>query len=157
MNIATKTAAQNRTILDPEWMRVELLVTMSESLRSGAALSEDFSSRFDEVLKAVMARRESGAWAGLTTVAPEPLLRQFVQLDLDILALALAPQAHPALAPRLHSLQPHIGSPQPSLALVQELLPYRGEKGNLKFPLDQPMPYDLIARVAAALAQQAEQ
>ena len=122
MNIATKTAAQNRTILDPEWTRVGLLVAMAESLRSGAALSEDFSTRFDEVLKAVMTRRESGAWAGLTAVAPEPLLRQFVQLDLDILALALAPLAHPALAPRLHSLQPHIGSPQPSLALVQELL-----------------------------------
>ena len=40
-------------------------------------------------------------------------------------------------------------------ALLQELQPYRGEKGNLKFPLDQPIPYDLIARVAAALAQQA--
>ncbi len=40
-------------------------------------------------------------------------------------------------------------------ALLQELLPYRGEKGNLKFPLDQPIPYGLIARVAAALAQQA--
>ncbi|MCC0029721.1 MAG: hypothetical protein H6891_05405 [Brucellaceae bacterium] len=36
MNIATKTAAQNRTILDPEWMRVDLLVAMAESLRSGA-------------------------------------------------------------------------------------------------------------------------
>ncbi len=41
-------------------------------------------------------------------------------------------------------------------ALEQELLPYRGEKGNLKFPLNQPMPYDLIARVAVALAQQAD-
>lgn len=40
-------------------------------------------------------------------------------------------------------------------ALEQELMPYRGEKGNLKFPLGRPMPYDLIARVAAALAQQA--
>jgi len=40
-------------------------------------------------------------------------------------------------------------------ALEQELLPYRGEKGNLKFPLDQPIPYDLIARVATALARQA--
>ena len=34
------------------------------------------------------------------------------------------------------------------------LLPYRGEKGNLKFPLDQPMPYQLIGRVAEALAAQ---
>ena len=38
--------------------------------------------------------------------------------------------------------------------LTEALLPYRGEKGNLKFPLDQPMPYDLIGRVVEALSQQ---
>ena len=31
--------------------------------------------------------------------------------------------------------------------LSQELYRYRGEKGNLKFPLDEPIPYELIARV----------
>jgi uncharacterized protein YdhG (YjbR/CyaY superfamily) len=31
--------------------------------------------------------------------------------------------------------------------LSKELAPYRGEKGNLKFPLDEPIPYDLIARI----------
>lgn len=52
----------------------------------------------------------------------------------------------------------HIGIYPPlhgDKALAPELLPYRGEKGNLQFPLDQPIPYDLIARVAAALAEQA--
>ena len=39
-------------------------------------------------------------------------------------------------------------------ALRGELSPYANEKGNLRFPLDQPMPYDLIARVAEALAVQ---
>jgi len=39
-------------------------------------------------------------------------------------------------------------------SLTRDLLPYRGEKGNLKVPLDQPMPYDLIQRVAEALSQQ---
>ncbi len=39
-------------------------------------------------------------------------------------------------------------------ALVRELAPYRGEKGNLSFPLDQPIPYELITRVAVALARQ---
>lgn len=39
--------------------------------------------------------------------------------------------------------------------LDKALLPYRGEKGNLKFPLDQPMPYALIGRVVQALARQA--
>ena len=31
---------------------------------------------------------------------------------------------------------------------------YRGAKGNLRFPLDEPMPYALIARLAVALARQ---
>lgn len=38
--------------------------------------------------------------------------------------------------------------------LQKALTPFRGEKGNLKFPLDQPMPYDLIGRVAVALSQE---
>lgn len=51
----------------------------------------------------------------------------------------------------------HIGIYPPvtgDKALQQALLPYRGEKGNLKFPLDQPIPYDLIGRVAAALSHE---
>ena len=31
--------------------------------------------------------------------------------------------------------------------LARELAPYRGEKGNLKFPLAEPIPYDLIRKV----------
>jgi uncharacterized protein YdhG (YjbR/CyaY superfamily) len=30
----------------------------------------------------------------------------------------------------------------------------KGEKGNLRFPLDQPIPYDLIARIAALRVRQ---
>ena len=36
-------------------------------------------------------------------------------------------------------------------ALVRELAPCRGEKGNLSFPLDQPLPIELIGRIALAL------
>ena len=36
-------------------------------------------------------------------------------------------------------------------ALIRELAPYRGPKGNLTFPLDQPLPVELIGRVAVAL------
>ncbi|MEO7974389.1 MAG: DUF1801 domain-containing protein [Thermoanaerobaculia bacterium] len=40
-------------------------------------------------------------------------------------------------------------------ALERDLAPYRGEKGNLRFPLADPIPYDLIARfVRARLAEQ---
>jgi len=31
--------------------------------------------------------------------------------------------------------------------LQKRLAPYRGPKGNLKFPLDEPIPYDLIRRI----------
>lgn len=36
-------------------------------------------------------------------------------------------------------------------ALIKMLAPYRGEKGNLSFPLDLPLPLELIGRVAIAL------
>jgi uncharacterized protein YdhG (YjbR/CyaY superfamily) len=48
----------------------------------------------------------------------------------------------------------HIGVYPPvkgNAKLIKELAPYRGPKGNLSFPLDQPLPLDLIGRVAVAL------
>ena len=38
--------------------------------------------------------------------------------------------------------------------LQQDLKSYRNEKGNLRFPLSKPVPYDLIIRVALALADE---
>lgn len=32
-------------------------------------------------------------------------------------------------------------------ALKAEVAPYEGEKGNLRFPLDRPIPYGLIGRI----------
>ncbi|HMW22697.1 MAG TPA: DUF1801 domain-containing protein [Burkholderiaceae bacterium] len=48
----------------------------------------------------------------------------------------------------------HIGIYPPlrhDAPLIAELAPYRGEKGNLSFPLNQPLPIELIGRVAVAL------
>jgi uncharacterized protein YdhG (YjbR/CyaY superfamily) len=53
----------------------------------------------------------------------------------------------------------HIGIYRPvkdDKTLSDELLPYAGDKGNLKFPLNQPMPYALIGRVVVALVKQYE-
>lgn len=41
--------------------------------------------------------------------------------------------------------------------LINELLPFSNEKGNLKFFLNQPIPYELIGRVAVALAKEYKQ
>lgn len=38
--------------------------------------------------------------------------------------------------------------------LIAELQPYANEKGNLRFPLNKPIPYALIGRVATALDKQ---
>lgn len=40
--------------------------------------------------------------------------------------------------------------------LLEQLAPYRGPKGNLSFPHSQPLPIDLIGRVAESLAEQYE-
>jgi uncharacterized protein YdhG (YjbR/CyaY superfamily) len=51
----------------------------------------------------------------------------------------------------------HIASypvPAADTGLQQEIAPYRAGKGTLRFPLRRPVPYDLIERLAALLAQQ---
>jgi uncharacterized protein YdhG (YjbR/CyaY superfamily) len=48
----------------------------------------------------------------------------------------------------------HIGVYPPvthDTALLREIASFRGEKGNLSFPLNQPLPIELIGRVALAL------
>jgi uncharacterized protein YdhG (YjbR/CyaY superfamily) len=50
----------------------------------------------------------------------------------------------------------HIGIFPPvkgSATLQKRLARYRGPKGNLRFPLDEAMPYALIAQVVKALAR----
>ena len=44
--------------------------------------------------------------------------------------------------------------PEADDALERELAPFRAAKGTLKFPLDRPIPYELIGRAAARLAAQ---
>ncbi|MDO8329326.1 MAG: hypothetical protein Q7T36_02515 [Fluviicoccus sp.] len=48
----------------------------------------------------------------------------------------------------------HIGIYPPltqGAGLIAELAPWRGPKGNLSFPRNQPLPIELIGRVAVAL------
>jgi uncharacterized protein YdhG (YjbR/CyaY superfamily) len=53
----------------------------------------------------------------------------------------------------------HIGIYPPvtqDARLMEELAPYRGEKGNLSFPRHEPLPIELIGRVALALSREYE-
>ncbi|HEY0767570.1 MAG TPA: DUF1801 domain-containing protein [Steroidobacteraceae bacterium] len=51
----------------------------------------------------------------------------------------------------------HIGFYPPvrgDASLEKALSPYAGEKGNLRFPLDQPIPYGLIERIVKLRVKQ---
>ena len=53
----------------------------------------------------------------------------------------------------------HIGVYPPvrvNKSLIEATARYRNEKGNLAFPLDQPIPYELIGKVAVARSKQYE-
>ena len=72
-------------------------------------------------------------------------------------AWAAAVWQHLNVQPCFAAFKKHIGIYPPlqnDRVLMNELPPYRGEKGNLKFPLNEPLPYELIERVVVALAQQ---
>jgi uncharacterized protein YdhG (YjbR/CyaY superfamily) len=50
---------------------------------------------------------------------------------------------------------PHAYPPVSGDARIQKAAaPYAGEKGNLRFPFDEPIPYDLIARITALRVKQ---
>jgi len=50
----------------------------------------------------------------------------------------------------------HIGFPPVSgdARLKKTISPYAGEKGNLRFPLDQPIPYGLVKRIVKLRVKQ---
>ena len=51
----------------------------------------------------------------------------------------------------------HIGLYPPvrgDAEIEKAIAPYAGDKGNLRFPFDKPIPYDLIARITALRLRQ---
>jgi len=80
-----------------------------------------------------------------------------------------APEAHEVISYRMPALKQgeilvffaafkgHIGLYPPvsgDPAIEKAVAPYAGEKGNLRFPYDKPIPYDLIARITAFRLEQ---
>jgi uncharacterized protein YdhG (YjbR/CyaY superfamily) len=102
----------------------------------------------------------------ITAASPrvQPILRKIRRI-----ISAAAPGAQELIsyrmpAFRLHGIlvyfaafEKHIGVYPPisgDARLEKALSPYAGPKGNLKFPLDQPIPYALIKRVVLLRAKQ---
>ena len=108
--------------LSYEWQRVTTLISLTEMVRAGMALPEDFEPQFIALQDQCTEARAQGAWAPLRGVLGQAQLEKITVLDLDILAAVLAPFANPTLGPRLQALQPFLNLPYPALPLVQELL-----------------------------------
>src|SRR2546422_5094610 len=54
----------------------------------------------------------------------------------------------------------HIGFysiPKGNEAFKKELSPYAGEKGSLRFPLDKPIPYDLVKKIVLFRVREIQQ
>jgi len=81
-----------------------------------------------------MIRREAPA-------AGEKISYEMPAFEMDGMLIYYAPFKH------------HLGVFPPvkgDAALAKALAKHRGEKGNLRFPFDEPMPYPLIRRVVQA-------
>lgn len=84
--------------------------------------------------------------AVIRSVAPEATERLSYNMPTFFIGKVLA---------HVGAFKDHIGlfPPVRDPDLQDKIAPYRGEKGNLRFPLDQPIPYDLIAEIVTRRAQ----
>jgi uncharacterized protein YdhG (YjbR/CyaY superfamily) len=104
-----------------------------------------------------------GAYIRATDREAKPILREIRRIIEETV-----PDATPTISYRMPAFRTdrvfiyfaafknHIGIFPPvrgDARLEKALQRYRGEKGNLKFPLDEPMPYPLIRRVVKALSK----
>jgi uncharacterized protein YdhG (YjbR/CyaY superfamily) len=94
----------------------------------------------------------------------KPVLREILRV-----AKAAVPSSHEVISYKMPALKQekcffyigafknHIGIYPPvknNELLKEELKPFANEKGNLKFKLSEPIPFELIARIALSLSLQ---
>ncbi len=102
-------------LLTPEWERISLLGTILATARSGADLPEEVEQRLGALQNEVVALRHQLPWR---IIVRECSLNQ---LDQDILACSLAPEAEPRLGWMYQELQAGITSTYPTPALIREM------------------------------------
>ena len=102
-------------------------------------------------------------------IAAAPFEVQPILKKIRMTISAAAPRAQEVISYRMHAFrlrgilvyfadfEAHIGLYPPvsgDARLEKALSPYSGPKGNLKFPIDQPIPYALIKRVVLLRVKQ---
>ena len=105
----------NCALLAPEWERIDLLGTSLTAARRGAGIPQEMGQRLGALQQEVLTLRRRPPW---WTMVKECSLDQ---LDQDILACSLAPEAEPRLGWMYQELQPGISSTYPTPALIREM------------------------------------
>ena len=115
----------NCASLAPEWERIDLLGTNLAAVRRGAGIPEEMGQRLGELQQEVQTLRRQPPWQ---TMVKECSLDQ---LDQDILACSLAPEAEPRLGWMYQELQPGIVSTYPTPALIREMFVMGAEESAM--------------------------
>lgn len=169
--------ADEETVGEAASIAVRHAVALATSTRAGKAAR---AGKAGTVVKAANAGKagKAGARAGTTAaasssgvravdeyIAAAPAEVQPILQKIRSLVRRLAPKAEEVISYRMPAFKldgmliyyapfkAHIGIFPPvkgDRALEADLKPYRGPKGNLRFPLDEKMPYALIGRVVKA-------
>ncbi|MFO1434521.1 MAG: ATP-binding protein [Candidatus Competibacteraceae bacterium] len=103
------------TVLQPEWRRLELLGLCLNETRRGHPVGESLQAQLQAAQAEVEHGRAHSPWRELAGAG-------LGSLDQDILVCTTAPEAMPRLGWTFQELQPGLGSPYPTPALIRELL-----------------------------------
>ena len=101
--------------LDVEWQRIDLLAQSLLEARAGRRCEDRLLEALSTAQTGVSGARAGGAWEALDGLGLE-------DLDRDVLAAVMAPEAQPALGWLFAQLQAGGAEPYPTPALLQELL-----------------------------------
>lgn len=102
--------------LQAEWQRIDLLAACVVDCRRGAEVSPDMRDQLQAISREVAQIRQSPGWQDVAE------RHGLSSLDQDIICCSLAPEAEPQIGWLFQELQPGLGSPYPTPALLQELL-----------------------------------
>jgi len=111
--------------LAPEWERIDMLGACLNLLRRGEDISEAMKERLQTLQSQVLQLREQDPWKTLSKACA------LDSIDQDILAFVIAPEAEPRIGWMFQELQPGLGSPYPSQALIRDMLFVDAQDANM--------------------------
>jgi uncharacterized protein YdhG (YjbR/CyaY superfamily) len=136
--------------------------------RAGSDSDSDRLINLDRAKEAIMPSRPKPATIDEYIASFPPEVQAILEKIRSMIRNA-APEAHETISYNIPAFtqngmlvyfaafNKHIGLYPPIKAdatLQKAIAPYAGPKGNLQFPLDQPIPYDLIGKIARLRVQQ---